>query len=53
MVGRAFTVDTMNQLIVQAAGAMIQDQFALLVIDSIMAPFRVDYSGRGELSERQ
>ena len=32
---------------------MIADQFALLVIDSIMAPFRVDYSGRGELSERQ
>lgn len=32
---------------------MVQDQFALLVIDSIMAPFRVDYSGRGELSERQ
>ncbi|XP_054153948.1 meiotic recombination protein DMC1/LIM15 homolog [Oppia nitens] len=28
-------------------------QFKLLVIDSIMALFRVDYSGRGELSERQ
>jgi meiotic recombination protein DMC1 len=36
----------------QAAGAMIEDQFSLLIIDSIMAPFRVDYSGRGELSER-
>ena len=28
-------------------------QFKLLVVDSIMALFRVDYSGRGELSERQ
>jgi meiotic recombination protein DMC1 len=53
MVGRAFTVDTINNLIMQAAAAMIEDQFALLVIDSIMAPFRVDYSGRGELAERQ
>lgn len=53
MVGRAFTVDVMNGLILQAAAAMVEDQFALMVIDSIMAPFRVDYSGRGELSERQ
>jgi len=27
--------------------------FRLIIIDSIMAKFRVDYSGRGELSERQ
>ncbi|KIJ66329.1 hypothetical protein HYDPIDRAFT_109330 [Hydnomerulius pinastri MD-312] len=27
--------------------------FRLLIVDSIMALFRVDYSGRGELSERQ
>ena len=27
--------------------------FKVLIIDSIMALFRVDYSGRGELSERQ
>lgn len=53
MVGRAFTVDGVNNLIMQAAAAMIEDQFALLIVDSIMAPFRVDYSGRGELSERQ
>lgn len=53
MVGRSFTVDSLSNLIMQAGGAMIEDSFALLVIDSIMAPFRVDYSGRGELSERQ
>jgi meiotic recombination protein DMC1 len=27
--------------------------YKLLVIDSIMALFRVDYSGRGELADRQ
>ena len=43
----------MNQLISQAAGLMMQETFSLVIVDSIMAPFRVDYSGRGELSERQ
>lgn len=53
MVGRAFTVDAVSTLILQAAAAMIEDQFALMIVDSIMAPYRVDYSGRGELAERQ
>jgi meiotic recombination protein DMC1 len=53
MVGRAYTVDGMSSLLMQAAGAMIVDQYSLLIIDSIMQPFRVDYHGRGELSERQ
>ena len=52
MVGRAFTVDSLINLLMQAAGQMIDDCFSLLVVDSIMAPFRVDYSGRGELAER-
>lgn len=53
MVGRSFTVDSLHTLLMQAAGAMIEDQYSLLIIDSIMAPFRVDYEGRGQLSERQ
>ena len=52
MVGRAFTVDSLNTLLMKAAAAMVEDTYALLIIDSIMAPFRVDFSGRGELSER-
>lgn len=52
MVGRAFTVDSLNTLLMQAAAAMVEDAYSLLIIDSIMAPFRVDYSGRGELAER-
>ena len=29
------------------------NEFRLLVIDSIMALYRTDYQGRGELNERQ
>lgn len=38
-----------------AAGAIYEGKgaFKVLIMDSIMALFRVDYSGRGELSERQ
>ena len=53
MVGRAFTVDALNNLLIQGASVMVEDSFALVIVDSIMAPFRVDYSGRGELAERQ
>ena len=53
VVARAFTVDSLNSLLVAAAAMMLDEPFALLVVDSIMAPFRVDYSGRGELAERQ
>jgi len=36
-----------------AAAKMSEDRFSVLIIDSIMALYRVDFSGRGELSERQ
>jgi meiotic recombination protein DMC1 len=50
---RAYTVEHKFQLLTLIAGKMIEEPFSLLVIDSIMSLFRVDYSGRGELSERQ
>ena len=50
---RAYTVEHQFQLLTLIAAKMIEEPFALLVFDSIMALFRVDYSGRGELSERQ
>ena len=34
-------------------GQVVLDIFVLQVIDSIMALFRVDFSGRGELADRQ
>lgn len=49
IVARAYTVDHLNQLLMFAAAKMYEEEYALLIVDSIMAPFRVDYSGRGEL----
>ncbi len=46
---RAYTVDHLNQLLMAVAVKMNEETFSLLIVDSIMAPFRVDYSGRGEL----
>ena len=50
---RAHNVDLLNNLLLQAAALMLDEPFSLLIVDSIMAPFRVEYSGRGELAERQ
>uniref|UniRef100_A0A7S4Q7W6 Meiotic recombination protein DMC1 n=1 Tax=Alexandrium monilatum TaxID=311494 RepID=A0A7S4Q7W6_9DINO len=52
---RCYTSEHLVQLLVEAASLMVsdEDRFALVVVDSIMGVFRVDYSGRGELSERQ
>lgn len=52
---RCYTSDHLEQLLVEAAGLMVndEDRFALVVVDSIMGGFRVDYSGRGELADRQ
>ena len=53
MVARAYTHEHQSQLLSEVAGLMAQDQFSLIVVDSITALFRVDFSGRGELAERQ
>lgn len=52
---RCYTSEHLVQLMVEAASIMVsdEDRFALLIVDSIMGVFRVDFSGRGELSERQ
>ena len=50
---RAYTVEHQFHLLTLIAAKMIEEPFSLLIIDSIMALYRVDYSGRGELSERQ
>ncbi|CAJ1371149.1 unnamed protein product [Effrenium voratum] len=52
---RVYTSEHLEQLLVEAASLMVKDEdrFALVIVDSIMGGFRVDYSGRGELSERQ
>jgi meiotic recombination protein DMC1 len=51
--GRVYTTELQSNLLTLAAAKMMEDKFSLLIIDSIMALFRVDFSGRGQLSERQ
>lgn len=40
-------------LLEQAAALMAENRYALIVVDSATALFRTDFSGRGELAERQ
>ena len=41
------------ELLNKVAEYFVNNEYRLLIIDSIMACFRVDYVGRGELNERQ
>ncbi|KAF9785013.1 DNA recombination and repair protein Rad51 [Thelephora terrestris] len=51
---RAFNSEHQMELIEECAMRFAEDKdFRLLIVDSIMALFRTDFSGRGELSERQ
>ncbi|KAF8480144.1 Rad51-domain-containing protein [Russula ochroleuca] len=51
---RAFNSEHQMELINECSQRFAEDKdFRLLIVDSIMALFRVDFSGRGELSERQ
>ena len=53
LVARAYTHEQQFDLLVEIAARMAEESFRLLVVDSITSLFRVDFSGRGELSERQ
>jgi len=50
---RAYTTDQQLELLREAAALMCESRFALVIVDSATALYRVDYSGRGELSARQ
>lgn len=41
------------ELLNKVAEYFVGNEYRLLIVDSIMALFRVDYTGRGELNERQ
>ncbi|KAI9471955.1 MAG: DNA repair protein RAD51 [Benjaminiella poitrasii] len=49
----AHNTDHMQALLVEAASIMSETRFSMLVVDSIMALYRSEYIGRGELSARQ
>ncbi|XP_056637580.1 DNA repair protein RAD51 homolog 1 [Diorhabda sublineata] len=50
---RAYNTDHQTALLIQASAMMAESRYALLIVDSAMALYRTDYSGRGELSARQ
>merc|ERR1711990_798311 len=41
------------ELLMQASAMMAESRFALLIVDSATALFRTDFTGRGQLAERQ
>ncbi|GIL62996.1 hypothetical protein Vafri_17137 [Volvox africanus] len=54
VVARAHTSEHQADLLISLTALMAEEAcFRLLVVDSITAPFRTDYTGRGELAERQ
>jgi hypothetical protein len=52
---RAYNSEHQMELITQLAARFAEEQgvYRLLIVDSIIALFRTDYCGRGELAERQ
>ena len=50
---RAHNTDHQGQLLFAAASMMSDSRFALIVVDSVTALYRVEYVGRGELAARQ
>lgn len=52
-VARCHNTEHQMQLLVQASAMMAESRHALIVVDSATALFRTDFSGRGELAERQ
>ena len=50
---RAYNTDHQQQLLTQASAMMAENRFALIVVDSATALFRTDFTGRGELADRQ
>ncbi|KAI6195596.1 hypothetical protein M3Y94_01005800 [Aphelenchoides besseyi] len=50
---RAFNTDHQLELLTQAAAMMCESRYALIIVDSIMANYRREFVGRGELCARQ
>jgi len=52
-VARAHNSEHQMELLAHASALMAQSRHALIIVDSATALFRTDFSGRGELAERQ
>ncbi|EFO64232.1 Dmc1b [Giardia lamblia P15] len=53
MVARVYTHEQQIECITALPKLMIENQFSLVIVDSLTALFRVDFTGRGELADRQ
>lgn len=53
VVARAYNSDHQSRLLMEAASLMASSRYSLVIVDSATNLFRTDYSGRGQLSERQ
>jgi meiotic recombination protein DMC1 len=52
-VARAYTHEHQMDLIQGVSERMVEDHYSVLIVDSATALFRVDFSGRGQLADRQ
>lgn len=52
-VARAYTHEHQMDLIQGVSERMVDDHYSLLIVDSATSLFRVDFSGRGQLADRQ
>ncbi|EDW39311.1 GL13479 [Drosophila persimilis] len=50
---RAYNSDQQTKLLQMAAGMLFETRYAAVIVDSVMALYRSDYIGRGELAARQ
>jgi DNA repair protein RAD51 len=50
---RAFNSEHQMELLSAASAMMSDSRYVLMVVDSATALFRTDFTGRGELAERQ
>lgn len=50
---KAYNCDHQTELLADAGALMADTRFALLIVDSATALYRSEYSGRGELANRQ
>jgi DNA repair protein RAD51 len=52
-VARAYNVEHQGNLLQIAAGLMAEDRHALIIVDSATNLYRSEYTGRGQLADRQ
>lgn len=53
MYARVYSTDRMEESLIAAGAMLATEPYRVLVIDSLIQPFRTEYSGRGDLAERQ